>query len=196
MRNVDLNLHERRRQQIISAARTRFIANGFHQTGVQEIASAADVSLGLLYRYFKNKDALILDVARRDVDALVKAIDAIPNIGAMPDLWGQHMRNLMLAMASDESEMRLLNDMQSEASRNVMLQRQMQIDDERIIQAIERKITAQQAAGGLDKTVDPVIVAIKLTTIFDGMLARMALVSTAERQRLSDILSDWVSDLF
>jgi AcrR family transcriptional regulator len=199
MRKADPELHARRRRQIIEAARTRFIANGFHQTGVQDIAITADISLGLLYRYFKNKDALILEVARRDVDAIVDAINAMPdtglNSGAIPDLWGQQMRNFVLAVASDKSEMRLLNDMQSEAARNPELLRQMQIDDARMTTAIEHKLDAQQSAGSLKSLLDVAIVSIQLATIFDGMLVRMASATEEECERLGHILSAWVCDL-
>jgi TetR/AcrR family transcriptional regulator, repressor of fatR-cypB operon len=200
MRKADPDLHKRRRQQIIDAARVRFIANGFHQTGVQDIATTADISLGLLYRYFKNKDALILEVARRDVDAIVDAINAMPNTGsdadAVPHLWGQHMRDFVLAVASDKSEIRLLNDMQSEAARNPELLRQMQIDDARLTTAIEQKLVAQQSAGSLNLKLDAAVVSIQLTTIFDGMLVRMASATAEECEKLGDILSAWVRNLF
>lgn len=199
MRKADPELHERRRRQIIEAARARFIANGFHQTGVQDIAATADISLGLLYRYFKNKDALILEVARRDVDAIVDAINAMPDTGAKPgviaDLWGQHMRDFVLEVASDKSEMRLLNDMQSEAARNPELLRQMQIDDARMTAAIEHKLAAQQSAGSLKLHLDAAVLSIQLITIFDGMLVRMASATSEECERLGDILNAWVSDL-
>jgi AcrR family transcriptional regulator len=195
MRKADPDLHERRRRQIIDAARARFIANGFHQTGVQDIATTAEISLGLLYRYFKNKDALILEVARRDVDALVDAIGAMPDGGDIPVLWGQHMREFVLAVASDKSEMRLLNDMQSEAARNPELLQQMQIDDARMTTAIAQKLTAQQASGGVPATVNTAVVAIQLSVIFDGMLIRMASATPEECERLGPVITKWVQDL-
>jgi AcrR family transcriptional regulator len=196
MRKADPELHERRRRQIIDAARARFIANGFHQTGVQDIATTADISLGLLYRYFKNKDALILEVARRDVEAVVDAIGAMPDSGVIPDLWAQHMREFVLAVASNKSEMRLLNDMQSEAARNPELLQQMQVDDMRMTAAVEQKLIAQKEAGSLPPQCDPALVAIQLTVIFDGMLVRMAIATVDECDRLGPILSAWVMDLF
>jgi AcrR family transcriptional regulator len=199
MRKADPELHERRRRQIIAAARARFIANGFHQTGVQDIAATADISLGLLYRYFKNKDALILEVARRDVDAVIDAIIAMPDTelyaGAIAELWGHQMRDFVLAVAADESEMRLLNDMQSEAARNPELLRQMQIDDARMTDAIEQKLSAQQSAGSLTLPRDAAVIAIQLTTIFDGMLVRMASATAEDCERLGEILQAWVRDL-
>jgi AcrR family transcriptional regulator len=195
MRKADPELHERRRRQIIDAARCCFVAHGFHQTGVQDIATAADISLGLLYRYFKNKDALILEVAHRDIDALIDAVDAIPEIGDVSALWGKQMQEFALALASDESEMRLLNDMQSEASRNPALLTQMQADDARLIVSIERKLHCQKRARSLPSGTNVAKVALKLTVIFDGMLVRMASATSHESERLGQILSTWVREL-
>ncbi|MBA3008670.1 MAG: TetR/AcrR family transcriptional regulator [Proteobacteria bacterium] len=49
---------ERRREDIIDAARTVFSAKGFNSATMEEIASAAELSPGTLYLYFKNKEEL------------------------------------------------------------------------------------------------------------------------------------------
>lgn len=47
------------RQRILDAAAKCFIEKGFHAAGIADIAIAADMSVGLLYRYFKNKSAIV-----------------------------------------------------------------------------------------------------------------------------------------
>ena len=49
---------ERRRQEIISAAREVFSSKGFNSATMEEIASKAELSPGTLYLYFKNKEEL------------------------------------------------------------------------------------------------------------------------------------------
>jgi AcrR family transcriptional regulator len=49
---------ERRRQEIIAAAREIFSAKGFNSATMEEIASKAELSPGTLYLYFKNKEEL------------------------------------------------------------------------------------------------------------------------------------------
>ena len=44
-----------RRDRIMSASLKLFVHKGFFNTSVHEIREKADVSIGLLYRYFKNK---------------------------------------------------------------------------------------------------------------------------------------------
>lgn len=49
---------ERRKEEIISAARKVFSAKGFQRATVEEISSEAELSSGTLYLYFKNKEEL------------------------------------------------------------------------------------------------------------------------------------------
>jgi AcrR family transcriptional regulator len=50
---------ERRRRQILDAARACFIRKGIHATSMQDIFAEADLSAGAVYRYFKSKNDLI-----------------------------------------------------------------------------------------------------------------------------------------
>jgi AcrR family transcriptional regulator len=50
---------ERRRQQILDAARRCFIRKGVHATSMQDIFAEADLSAGAVYRYFKSKNEII-----------------------------------------------------------------------------------------------------------------------------------------
>ena len=49
---------ERRRQEILTAAREVFSVKGFNSATMEEIASKAELSPGTLYLYFKNKEEL------------------------------------------------------------------------------------------------------------------------------------------
>ncbi len=49
---------ERRRQEILAAAREIFSGKGFNSATMEEIASKAELSPGTLYLYFKNKEEL------------------------------------------------------------------------------------------------------------------------------------------
>ncbi|MEM8554015.1 MAG: TetR/AcrR family transcriptional regulator [Pseudomonadota bacterium] len=53
-----------RKNVILEAAVTCFIENGYHQTGVRDIARKAGISLGNLYNYFAGKTAVLAEIAR------------------------------------------------------------------------------------------------------------------------------------
>ncbi len=53
----------RRREQILEAALARFVENGYHQTGVRDIAERAGVSVGNVYNHFPSKHHILVEVA-------------------------------------------------------------------------------------------------------------------------------------
>src|SRR5213083_110257 len=54
-----------RRTQILDAALVCFAKRGFHQASMHDISTEAGISVGLIYRYFENKDAVISAMADR-----------------------------------------------------------------------------------------------------------------------------------
>jgi AcrR family transcriptional regulator len=56
---------ERRRQQIIVAAKRVFSAKGFTKATMEDIAKEAELSPGTIYLYFKNKDELYASLSLR-----------------------------------------------------------------------------------------------------------------------------------
>jgi AcrR family transcriptional regulator len=74
-----------RRAQILTAARTCFAQAGFKTTSVDDIAEEAGVSVGLLYRLFASKTAIIEAIIADQIEAQIaqayEIIAASPNTG-------------------------------------------------------------------------------------------------------------------
>src|SRR5207244_3572496 len=51
--------------QILDAAVACFAKRGFHQASMHDISAEAGISVGLIYRYFQNKEAVISAMADR-----------------------------------------------------------------------------------------------------------------------------------
>lgn len=62
-------LHQERRLQILTAAAAVFRAKGFHAARTEEICSAAGMSAGTVFRYFRDKDEIIATIAEMEFDA-------------------------------------------------------------------------------------------------------------------------------
>jgi TetR/AcrR family transcriptional repressor of uid operon len=54
-----------RQTQILDAALICFAKRGFHQASMHDISAEAGISVGLIYRYFENKEAVISAMADR-----------------------------------------------------------------------------------------------------------------------------------
>jgi AcrR family transcriptional regulator len=84
---------EAQRDRILAAAQQCFVRYGFHAASMANIAKTADMSPGLIYRYFDNKNAIILAIierhleeARTDIGMLQTDTDLVP---LLLDLFGQ-----------------------------------------------------------------------------------------------------------
>ena len=58
---------ESQRERILCAAQRCFIDYGFHAASMASIAATAQMSAGLMYRYFENKSAIVIAISERQL---------------------------------------------------------------------------------------------------------------------------------
>lgn len=68
---------EAQRQRILCAAGQCFVESGFHAASMASIAQTAGMSTGLIYRYFKNKHAIILAIIDQHLAEMQSEISAL-----------------------------------------------------------------------------------------------------------------------
>ncbi len=85
---------EIQRNRILCAAQCCFIRHGFHAASMASIAAAAQMSPGLIYRYFDSKNAIILAIIERqsrevraDIAALRSGSDLIRQLRDLFTRW-------------------------------------------------------------------------------------------------------------
>ena len=61
--------------QILDAAVACFAKRGFHQASMHDISAEAGISVGLIYRYFQNKEAVIAAMADRHKKEISEILD-------------------------------------------------------------------------------------------------------------------------
>jgi len=65
-----------REQQMLDAALQMFSANGYHETSMDAIAAAAEISKPMLYLYYRSKEELFGACLSRELSRFVEAIRA------------------------------------------------------------------------------------------------------------------------
>jgi len=68
-------IRQSRKASIMEVATRLFATHGFDSTSISKIAIEAGVSKGLLYNYFKNKDALVREIALDGLNQIMMAVD-------------------------------------------------------------------------------------------------------------------------
>src|SRR5947209_2178106 len=72
-----------RREQILAAAMNCFAKRGIHQTSMHDISAEAGISVGLIYRYFENKEAVISAMAdrhKREIQEMLERARQAPTL--------------------------------------------------------------------------------------------------------------------
>jgi AcrR family transcriptional regulator len=68
----------RTRARVLESALALFRDRGYATTTLRDIASEADVSLGLVYRYFRSKDDLVVAIYEDVANRVVKHVERLP----------------------------------------------------------------------------------------------------------------------
>jgi TetR/AcrR family transcriptional repressor of uid operon len=106
-----------RRFQILEAALVCFAKRGFHQTSMHDISGEAGISVGLIYRYFENKEAVISAMAARHKEEIQQMLERARQAPSLLE-----SLEILFTAHCCENEPRLVSafvvDLYAEASRN------------------------------------------------------------------------------
>lgn len=80
-------ISEEKRNRIFDAAINEFAEHGFESTNINNIAQNAGVSIGSMYKYFKNKEELYLAIIHFGVESLKGILEE--TISGEEDLFGK-----------------------------------------------------------------------------------------------------------
>lgn len=166
---------ERRAQQIIVAAGRVFSRKGFNQAVINDIAREAELSIGTIYFYFKNKEELYVTLSLRILQYLNMRVEHVnleavtPQaklellIEAMLDVYEYDTPLLLNSIQLQSNE--LLNSVSPElVARIVSLSR-------KIVQGVSR-IFAEGAQKRVFRNIPAVVQADIFLSIFSGVVLR------------------------
>lgn len=105
---------EEKRTAVIHAALDLVAEHGFHGAPMSAVAVRADVAAGTIYRYFENKDALILETFRFLADMLQKIVaEGYPERGDVRERYLHVGATLMRHLIDSPRELRFLEQFQN-----------------------------------------------------------------------------------
>ena len=109
---------EARRQQILDAACDCVRQAGFHGASMAEIAKAAGLSVGQIYRYFENKEAIIAAIVAQDLAEMrEKFAEMESRPGTLVDAITEHLPEAV-DKCFDPRRAALVLEVLAEAARN------------------------------------------------------------------------------
>jgi TetR/AcrR family transcriptional regulator, repressor for uid operon len=194
MRKADSDLHERRRGEILAAAQTCFVAKGFHQTSMQDIAGASGLSMGLLYRYFDSKSAIIRAFSALDRDGMIAGIAAL---ATAPDFIAGLTKLLKqeLDAMRDVDAFRITTEVLSESTRDDVLRESFAAKESMLTEALSNAIATQQAQGRIAGELAPDQAAHLVLAMIDGLSVRAFIDRRLGKRALDTLLQQSLSRL-
>src|SRR5689334_22575941 len=174
-----------RRSQILDAALICFAKHGFHQASMHDISAEAGISVGLIYRYFQNKEAVISAMAdrhKKEIQELLERARQAPTLlESLEILFTAHC-----CENSPKVQSAFVVDLYAEASRNPdvadLVRDVLQAAMDGVTDLISRSPEANRAAHGLT----PEELSELIFAVARGMLMRDVLqpqeMTAAERR--------------
>jgi AcrR family transcriptional regulator len=122
---------EKREQSVnklVEVGLSLFATQGYEATSIRAIAAEADMSLGLLYNYFKSKDELLEEIFRRGVQDIHASFTDMPDDGLSCTGIERHIRQTVKLLKEKKDFWKLLHGirMQSAVVKQLLTEMQEQ----------------------------------------------------------------------
>ncbi len=168
-----------RRGQILHAAMACFAKQGFHQTSMHDISAEAGISVGLIYRYFENKEAVISAMAeehKAEVNQWLERARLAPTLlEALEILFTSHRcENTPQVLSA------FVVDLFAEAARNPRLADLIRDVSKTALDGLTDLIANSPEARNVVEDMDPRELAELLFALNDGLLMRHVLIANPE----------------
>src|SRR4051812_37664147 len=177
---------EARRQQILDASCDCVRQAGFHGASMAEIAKAAGLSVGQIYRYFENKEAIIAAIVAQDLAEMrEKFAEMESRPGDLMDAMTEHMPEAV-EKCFDLRRASLTLEVLAEASRNPKVAAILQAADAQERVYAQAMLDRSRKPEWSDAEFQARCEAVGL--LFDGMIIRAVNHPDTDREPLARVL--------
>jgi AcrR family transcriptional regulator len=177
MPKVSQEHRDARRDQILTAAKRCFLREGFQATSMQDLFAESGLSAGSFYRYFANKEDIILAIAEQNLTMVTALIREVTAGGPERGL-GETLAGVLDTVQARNREDQLAATAiltWAEALRSPALHASFTDLMGRMRTDLAEVVAAQQAAGALPKDADATALAKLFMAVVPGALVQLAL---------------------
>jgi AcrR family transcriptional regulator len=159
-----------RNRQILASAHRCFARQGFHGATMEEIADGAGLSVGALYRYFKNKEALIEALAAWGREQKRSAVEVLAPGGGGEAL-GRMVEEILHLLNAKDADMAVRLDVRlwGESLGQPALARIVADGLEALHEPIATHVRRERRAGRIRRQADPDAIARVVVALIAGI---------------------------
>ena len=159
-------ISEDKRDRILKALISEFAVHGFENANTNEIARKADISVGSLYKYFENKEAMFMRTVRYGSDVLKGILE--PIMASDSDVFQkieQVIRTIQQHSRENRDLIRLYNEMSTNS--NAKLTAAAISEFESVTAKLYTQLISQAKKEGFIRTIgDPRLFAFFMDNLF------------------------------
>ncbi|MEZ5532342.1 MAG: TetR/AcrR family transcriptional regulator [Steroidobacteraceae bacterium] len=184
------------RKRILCAARKCFVGRGFHAASMATIAQTAEMSPGLIYRYFRSKNEIILAIIDEQLEVARARIGELSDAGELAALIAASFDS---TSRGDEERLSapLFLEMSAEATRDPQIASALRSFDATIRGELARALARSREEGGYGvPNARAMGRALMFMCIFEGLKVREAREPHLDRKLLESALNDVLVNLF
>lgn len=171
---------EKRRRELLDAARELFAAKGFEQTNVSDIAARAGVSQGTIYWYFKSKDDLLMAVFEDWLSGLAQDyVTIVSEPGTAQDRLTRYAQAAARRIKEAEHLLPVEAEFWSLIFRRDAIRQRFHDLFRRLRADIANLLREGMNSGELRSDIDPVHLAAIAIAVYDGLILQWAAESEA-----------------
>lgn len=183
------------REKIVEAAERYFCENGYFEASIRKLAEAADIAVGSFYFYFKDKDALLLEVSRRQNERFLHTIgESLAKTDCYKADRRQWLRSFILDLLNIYGNSgKLRSELKALNHENPEIARQKKMQNSQAIKLMMDSISSSLIMQDL-KVQHPQIALLFLIDMVDSTYDRIA--SGEESQRNEDVIDECVDAIY
>jgi AcrR family transcriptional regulator len=181
-----------RRREILQAATRLFGQKGFDRATTKEIAAEADISEGTIYKYFRNKHELLMNIIEEVVPGLFNKELLLPDQAGVRERFTVGFERVLDYICAHRE---MLSVLVSEVGRNQDIQREwVTIYGQELLQRLKERLDLLAAAGEM-RPVNTALAARLMISAAMGLGATILFGGTPppspeERRHLAESLTD------
>jgi AcrR family transcriptional regulator len=165
---------QRRRGEILAAARRRFATDGFHATTMEDVISEAGVSSSVVYRWFSGKDELVRVCIGEALGGVVEALAEVLRVEPPPPVAEAVRATLAKTLAQTTEDGKQLTAIVvqawAEAMRDPAVKELLGSLYTQIRDGLAELVERHQVAGTMSPELEPQAVARQLFSLIPGFV--------------------------
>ena len=177
-----------RRSEILEAASRCFMEKGFHNTTMQDIYHAANLSPGAVYNYFSSKEDIIVAANKQYSDWSIAEMESVKSDDPLDSLMNYIRLNLKYAASPEIAKSVSINlDFYSEASRQEEISKSMRKTQDTTHEVLVTEITKLQQAGTINADLDPLSIARAIMGMVFGIMIHKILEPEVDLEAYGEV---------